>query len=239
MERNLDKSSSDHYLVSRTREDRMAQMLEITSWNFDSGQLPYRDQLFKTALRMTRSVEETEDLLQETYLKAYRYYDRFEDGTNLKAWLFRIMKNTFINSYRKRKNQPQQVEFDELRESVENGMHEDLQAAEIDPEASYLEHEVDGEVRKALLALPHDYKMAVLMVDLQGFTYQEVADALAVPVGTIMSRLYRGRKKMERALLHYGSRYNYLSAPPEKLRDDTIDTTEIFASSRRTTASRS
>ena len=96
--------------------------LEPTLWDFSSGALPYRDQLYKTALRMTRSVEETEDLLQETYLKAFKYYDRFEEGTNLKAWLFRIMKNTFINGYRKRRSQPQQVEFDDLRESVEVGV---------------------------------------------------------------------------------------------------------------------
>lgn len=208
----------------------MADTAPVTAWNFESAELPYRDQLFKTALRMTRSVEETEDLLQETYLKAYRYYDRFEEGTNLKAWLFRIMKNTFINNYRKRKVQPQQVEFDDLRESVENGLLEEFQTPEADPETTFLEGEVDGTVREALASLPHDYKMAVLMVDLQGFTYQEVADMLAVPVGTIMSRLYRGRKKMERALLAYGRRYNYLSAPPVKLRDETIDLADVFPS---------
>lgn len=207
---------------------------DITRWDFETGQLPYRDQLFKTALRMTRSVEETEDLLQETYLKAFRYYDRFEEGTNLKAWLFRIMKNTFINSYRKRKLQPQRVEFDDLRDSVENGMLEDLQTAEADPETSYLEAEVDGDLRSALQALPHDYKMAVLMVDLQGLTYQEVADILAVPVGTIMSRLYRGRKKLEKALLRYGARYNYLHEPPAKLRDTDIDAAALFPRSRET-----
>ena len=88
---------------------------EITAWDFNSTQLPYYNQLYKTALRMTRSVHEAEDLLQETFLKAYRYYDGFEEGTNLKAWLFRIMKNNFINSYRKRKIEPQQLELDELR----------------------------------------------------------------------------------------------------------------------------
>ena len=93
--------------------------MDTTSWNFESGQLPYRDQLYKTALRMTRSVEETEDLLQETYLKAYKYYERFSEGTNFKAWLFKIMKNTFINSYRKKKLQPPKVDFDEVHEGLE------------------------------------------------------------------------------------------------------------------------
>jgi len=91
-----------------------------TSWDFTSGQLPYRDQLYKTALRMTRSVEESEDLLQETFLKAFHHYDRFEEGTNLKAWLFRIMKNTYINSYRKKKLQPLHLELDELQDGLES-----------------------------------------------------------------------------------------------------------------------
>ena len=99
-----------------------------TSWDFESGSLPFRDQLYKTALRMTRSIHETEDLLQETYLKAYEHYDRFQDGTNLKAWLFRIMKNTYINWYRKRRLRPLHLEFDELQEGFEDSLT-DLEAA--------------------------------------------------------------------------------------------------------------
>ena len=175
----------------------MNDALTTTAWDFGSGQLPYRDQLFKTALRLTRSVEESEDLLQETYLKAYRHYHQFTEGTNLKAWLFRILKNTFINSYRKNRNRPQLLDFDELRDSGD-GFDEGLPAAQ-DPETDLLSNELDGEIKEALMALPHHYRMAVLMVDLQGLSYQEVADALAVPIGTIMSRLYRGRKKIERS----------------------------------------
>jgi RNA polymerase sigma-70 factor (ECF subfamily) len=192
-----------------------------TRWDFESTALPYRDQLYKTALRMTRSVEETEDLLQETYLKAYSHYDRFEEGTNLKAWLFRIMKNTYINWYRKRRNRPLHLEFDELQEGFETDAL-NSQVEEASPEAMLMSDEVDSEVRSALLSLPHNYKMAVLMVDLQGLTYQEVADILAVPVGTVMSRLYRGRKKMERALLSFGKRYNYLGGAPKRLRDEAL-----------------
>ena len=207
--------------------------METTRWNFESGQLPYRDQLYKTALRMTRSVEETEDLLQETYLKAFRYYDRFEEGTNLKAWLFRIMKNSFINSYRKRRNRPLHFEFDELQEGFEAALDSAFTSEPSNPENALLDAEMDHEVREALLSLPHAYKMAVLMVDLQGLTYQEAADIAAVPVGTVMSRLYRGRKKMERALLAYGRRYNYLGEVPDNLRDDSIDVDAVFASDAR------
>ncbi len=203
---------------------------DISAWSFETGQLPYRDQLYKTALRMTRSVEDTEDLLQETYLRAFKYYARFEEGTNLKAWLFRIMKNTFINTYRRRKAQPQYVEFDEALESVENASPTDPQGPDVNPESGYLAGELDHEIRATLLSLPHDYKMAVLMVDLQGLTYQEVADALGVPVGTVMSRLYRGRKKLERVMLSFGRRYNYLERPPEKLRDGSIDLSHFFPS---------
>ena len=177
-----------------------------TAWDFNSAQLPYRDQLFKTALRLTRSVEESEDLLQETYLKAYRHYHQFTEGTNLKAWLFRILKNSFINRYRRDRNRPQMLDFDELRDSGDRPGAGVLVTQ--DPEVDYLGQELDHEIREALMALPHHYRMAVLMVDLQGLSYQEVADALAVPIGTIMSRLYRGRKKIERVLLSYGRRAN-------------------------------
>ncbi len=195
----------------------MNDTLTTTAWDFSSAQLPYRDQLFKTALRLTRSVEESEDLLQETYLKAYRHYHQFTEGTNLKAWLFRILKNSFINGYRRTRNRPQMMDFDELRDSSED-FETGVQMTQ-DPELEYLSQELDHEIREALMALPHHYRMAVLMVDLQGLSYQEVADALAVPIGTIMSRLYRGRKKIERSLLNYGRRTNYVSGNPRRQRD--------------------
>jgi len=216
--------------IFKIKEAEMANVDEITAWDFSTGELPYYDQLYKSALRMTRSVAETEDLLQETYLKAFRYYSGFKEGTNLKAWLFRIMKNNFINDYRKRKVQPQHVELDERRDSGEEHWEVDSRVAEGGSEADALAKEMDEDVARALNAMPHDYKMALLLVDIQGHSYQEVADILAVPVGTVMSRLYRGRSKIEKALLSFGKRYNYLSRPPRKLRDMTIDVENIFAS---------
>jgi RNA polymerase sigma-70 factor (ECF subfamily) len=206
----------------------MARIDNPTSWDFTSGQLPYRDQLYKTALRMTRSVEESEDLLQETFLKAFHHYDRFEEGTNLKAWLFRIMKNTYINSYRKKKLQPLHLELDEVQDGFESQLLDQARVADSSPEAEMLNGQIDAEVRNALLGLPHDYKMAVLLVDIHGLSYQETADLLAVPVGTVMSRLYRGRKKLERSLLSFGRRFNYLDSAPKRLRDHGIDTAAIF-----------
>ena len=206
----------------------MANVDDMTAWDFNSGELPFYDQLYKTALRMTRSVAETEDLLQETYLKAFRYYSGFSEGTNLKAWLFRIMKNNFINGYRKRRAQPQHVELDELRDSGEENWDVNAGVAKDGSETGALAEEMDEELARALNAMPHDYKMAVLLVDIQGYTYQDVAEILAVPVGTVMSRLYRGRTKIERELISYGKRYNYLSRPPRKVRDTTIDVEDIF-----------
>ena len=178
----------------------MTQPAEPRMWDFSTGVLPYRDQLYKSALRMTRSVEDAEDLIQETYLKAYKYYERFAEGTNFKAWLFKIMKNTFINSYRKRKLQPPKVDFDEVHEGLEETLMDKAQASLVDPESWLMSVEMDAEVREALLGLPHDYKMVVLLADLEGFAYKEIAEILAVPVGTVMSRLHRGRKALQRAL---------------------------------------
>jgi RNA polymerase sigma-70 factor (ECF subfamily) len=213
----------------RALEVTVNQTAEPRKWDFTTGQLPYRDQLYKSALRMTRSVEDAEDLIQETYLKAYKYYARFSEGTNFKAWLFKIMKNTFINSYRKKKLQPPKVDFDDVQEGLEETLMDKAQSTLIDPETWLMSVEMDHEVRESLLSLPHDYKMVVLLADLEGFAYKEIANILAVPVGTVMSRLYRGRRMLEKALLSYGRRYNYVSTPPEKLRDNKIDLNEFFS----------
>jgi RNA polymerase sigma-70 factor (ECF subfamily) len=209
-------------------EAKMTSTEAITAWDFSSTELPYYNQLYKTALRMTRSVADTEDLIQETYLKAYRYYEGFEEGTNLKAWLFRIMKNNFINRYRKRKAGPQQVELDELRDSGDELSAAELRLGDAGPEAMVVAGEMDSDVARAINDLPHDYKMALLLVDIQGHTYQEVADTLAVPVGTVMSRLYRARTKVEKALITFGKNNNYLSSAPKKVRDGEIDLDAIF-----------
>jgi len=209
----------------------MATRFEDGIWDFSEGELPFRSQLYRSALRMTRSAEDAEDLLQETYLKAYRYYNRFEEGTNLKAWLFRIMKNTFINSYRRRKARPTVVEFEEVRDALEETLGAEGVPHEQDPETVMMGRELDSGIREALEGLPHDYRMAVVLADLHGATYQEIADLLAVPVGTVMSRLYRGRRLLERALLRFGCSYNYLRQAPAKLRDATLNPAEFFTRS--------
>lgn len=203
-------------------------MSDQSSWNFENADLPFRDQLYKTALRLTRSSEDAEDLLQETYLKAYRHYASFQPGTNLKAWLFKILKNTFINEYRRRKQLPAQVDFAELEETFESALANTDATATRTPEDELLEHSLDAEVRTSLVALPHNYKVVVLLADIEGYAYKEIADILAIPVGTVMSRLYRGRRLLERALLSYGVRYNYLHHRPHRLRSENLDVEDLF-----------
>ena len=203
-------------------------MNEKRDWNFENGELPYREQLYKTALRLTRNSEDAEDLLQETYLKAYRHYASFQPGTNLKAWLFKILKNTFINEYRRRKQIPPQVDFSEFEETFESALA-NKESSGRTPEDELMEASLDGEVRRALVGLPHNYKVVVLLADIEGYSYKEIADILAIPVGTVMSRLYRGRRQLERALLSFGVRYNYLHHRPSRLRSENLDVSSYFA----------
>jgi RNA polymerase sigma-70 factor (ECF subfamily) len=211
-----------------------ASMSDQGSWNFENADLPFRDQLYKTALRLTRGSEDAEDLLQETYLKAYRHYASFQPGTNLKAWLFKILKNTFINEYRRRKQLPLQVDFGELEETFESAFSNADAVAARNPEEELLEVSLDAEVRTSLVALPHNYKVVVLLADIEGYAYKEIADILAIPVGTVMSRLYRGRRLLEKALLSYGVRYNYLHHRPHRLRSQNLDVEKMFGEPQST-----
>ncbi len=168
---------------------------------FESEALSYIDALYRTALRMTRSEADAEDLVQETYIRALRFREQFTPGTNLKAWLFRILTNTFINAYRKRSRQPQTSEIDEVDEfSLYRGMTQGVPGASSpDPESEFLDGIVSSEVTEALAELPEKFRTTVLL-DVEGFSYKEIAEMVGVPIGTVMSRLHRGRKFLQRRL---------------------------------------
>ncbi len=169
---------------------------------FESEALTFLDALYRTALRMTRSEADAEDLVQETYIKALRFREQFTPGTNLKAWLFRILTNTFINTYRRRQTQPEFTELEDVDEFSLYRRMSDLRTSSApgDPEATLLDGLVDTQVKDALAELPEKFRSVVLL-DVEGFSYKEIAEMLDIPIGTVMSRLHRGRKFLQKRLL--------------------------------------
>jgi RNA polymerase sigma-70 factor (ECF subfamily) len=168
--------------------------------------MEHMSSLYTAALRMTRNPSDAEDLVQETYLKAYRAFGTFQAGTNLKAWLYKILTNTFINSYRSRKRRPEQTELDDVEDLYLYRRLGGLEAAAAgrSAEEEVLEHFTESDVKQAIEALPEQFRMAVLLADVEGFSYKEIAEILDVPIGTVMSRLHRGRKALQKALFNFG-----------------------------------
>ncbi|MGZ8751938.1 MAG: sigma-70 family RNA polymerase sigma factor [Acidimicrobiia bacterium] len=164
--------------------------------------MPYMDALYSAALRMTRNPSDAEDLVQETYLRAYRGFPGFQEGTNLKAWLYKILTNTFINIYRAKKRRPEQVDLDDTEDFYLYRKLGGLEAVESQrtPESEVLDQMPEAVVKDALEALPEQFRMAVLLADVEGFSYKEIAEITDVPIGTVMSRLHRGRKQLQKRL---------------------------------------
>jgi RNA polymerase sigma-70 factor, ECF subfamily len=171
---------------------------------FEEQALPFMDQLYAAALRMTRNPSDAGDLVQETFVKAFSAFAQFKQGTNLKAWLYRILTNSYINSYRKSQRQPYQNAIDDLEDwqlgSAESlTQHRTTRSAE----AEAIDHLPDSDVKDALQSIPEDFRMAVYLADVEGFAYQEIADIMKTPVGTVMSRLHRGRRLLRERLADY------------------------------------
>jgi RNA polymerase sigma-70 factor, ECF subfamily len=181
--------------------------------NFEDDAMVFAPQLYSAALRMTRNPADAEDLVQETFLKAYRAYHSFEEGTNLKAWLYRILTNTYINRYRKQIRQPSEVDLGEVEDLYlyrRIGAGEAGDAAR-SAEEQVLEGLVDADVKAALESLPEHFRLPVILADVEGFSYKEIAEIMDIPIGTVMSRLHRGRRALQRALWEFATQRGLVS----------------------------
>jgi RNA polymerase sigma-70 factor (ECF subfamily) len=174
---------------------------------FAEQAMPLMSSLYSAALRMTRNAADAEDLVQETYLRAYRGFGGFEEGTNLKAWLYRILTNTFINSYRAKQRRPDETELDEGENLYLYRRLGGIEAATAgrSAEDELMDWFTDAEVKEAVEALPENFRIPVLLADVEGFSYKEIAEILDVPIGTVMSRLHRGRKSLQKQLYEFAS----------------------------------
>ena len=174
---------------------------------FSDDAMPLMGSLYSAALRMTRNPSDAEDLVQETYLKAYRGYGGFTEGTNLKAWLYRILTNTYINIYRAKQRRPDETELDEVEDLYlyrRLGGLEEARAGR-SAEDELMDLFPEQEVKEAVEALPENFRMAVLLADVEGFSYKEIAEILDIPIGTVMSRLHRGRKALQKRLYDFAA----------------------------------
>lgn len=172
---------------------------------------PHLPSLYSTALRMTHNKTDAEDLVQDTLFKAYRALEQFQENTNFRAWIFRIMVNTFITGYRKAVKQPQKISFDEMEEFfLYKRLDEQIELQETSKE-SFLDNFFDDDIKEALENLPYQFRLVVLLCDVEGFSYNEIAGIIDTPLGTVMSRLYRGRKLLQRYLWNYAKTRGYIT----------------------------
>jgi RNA polymerase sigma-70 factor (ECF subfamily) len=175
---------------------------------FSAEALPHMDVLYNFALRMTGNPDDADDLLQETYLKAFRFWDKFEKGTNCRAWLFRIMKNSYINRYRKESREPDTVDYDDVEEFY-NSIRDET-AETTDMEERLFGNLLDDDVAKALESLPVDFRTVLILCDIERFTYEEISEFVNCPIGTVRSRLHRGRKMLRAKLWKYARNRGYV-----------------------------
>ncbi len=194
-----------------------------TASEFEALAVVHMDALYGAALRLTRSAKDAEDLVQDTYLKAFRFFDRFERGTNIKAWLFKIQTNTFINRYRRKVKERELAEAPSEDVMVDRFVSQQQLQALQQPEEDFFSKLLSDEVVEALDKVPVDFRMVVVLADIQGFSYKEVAEIVDCPVGTVMSRLFRGRKILQQSLYQYAIAEGIIKPPSDEQTGAPID----------------
>lgn len=201
-----DARSGDGATVRRPLSDRERREA------FVREAVPYLDQMYSAALRYTRNPADAEDLVQETFIKAYDRFHQFRPGTNLKAWLYRILTNSYINRYRRQQRRPEEVSADA---DPDFSLYDRIaESTTLSTEQQVLEQLTDTEVRQALSDLPEPFRIAVYLADVEGFSYAEIAEIMDTPIGTVMSRLHRGRSRLQRALYEYARQRGLVSEDP-------------------------
>lgn len=178
---------------------------------FEQETIPYMESLYNYALRMTRNTEDASDLLQETYIKAFRFWDKYKIGTNVRAWLFKIMKNTFINRYRKEQREPDTIDYEDIQNYYKTIRLEIPNPDDL--EKKLFGDVLEDEVVMALESLPEDFRVAVILCDIEGLPYEEIAEIEECPIGTIRSRIHRGRKMLRAKLFEYAKKRGFISKP--------------------------
>jgi len=203
----MDKPDPSRNIKTRTKKESLSKEEHQKQLEFQKEAVVHLNSLYNYALHLTMNPDDAEDLVQETYLKAYRFFNSFERGTNCKAWLFKILKNNYINRFRKNSKEPGKVDYDLIKDFYHS--IKDVQNDTSEAESDYFHSLLHEEVYQALQSLPEEFREVIQLCDIEGFTYEEIANMVESPIGTVRSRLYRGRKLLREQLEEYAKKYGF------------------------------